>query len=257
MRVLSFGGGVQSSALLLMSLKGELPPYDTVVFADTGWEPQAVYRWVSLMEEEARKSGVPFVRVSNGHIRDDALRYVQGEGTRWPSMPLTVVSSRGEVGRLRRECTEEYKVRPIRRWLREALRKRGERVAHLSLGISLDEVERARPSGVSYVVHEYPLLERRMTREACAAWLKRHGYPEPPKSACIGCPYHGDGYWRRLRQSSPSEWEEAVAFDRAVRKLPRIRGRCYLHRAGVPLEEAVGLPQPDLFGEECFGVCGV
>jgi len=254
--VLSFGGGVQSSTILLMALKGELPPYDAVVFADTGWEPQAVYRWVDLMEEEARKAGVSFVRVSGGHIRDDALRRLRGNA-RWPTMPLTVVGPAGEHGKLYRQCTDTYKIRPIRAWLRRVLRERGEGVAHLSLGISLDEAERARPSGVRYIVHEYPLLERRMSREACVAWLRRHGYPEPPKSACIGCPYHGDGYWARLQRDSPSEWEEVVAFDRAIRELPKVRGKCYLHRTGFPLEEAVGLPQPDLFGEECFGVCGV
>ena len=41
--VLSFGAGVQSTTLLMMSLAGELPPLDAVVFADTGWEPRAVY----------------------------------------------------------------------------------------------------------------------------------------------------------------------------------------------------------------------
>lgn len=195
------------------------------------------------------------MRVSGGHIRDDALRRVR-EGTRWPGMPLTVVGPRGELGKLKRQCTEEYKVRPIRRWVREALLERGERVAYLSLGISLDEAERVRPSGVSYIVHEYPLLERRMTREACAAWLQRHGYPEPPKSACIGCPYHGDGYWARLRRDSPSEWEEAVAFDRAIRALPGVRGACYVHRLGLPLEGPWRFLNPTFSGRNVGGFAG-
>ena len=42
--VLSFGAGVQSTTLLLLSCDGLLPRLDHVIFADTQWEPQAVYR---------------------------------------------------------------------------------------------------------------------------------------------------------------------------------------------------------------------
>ena len=40
---LSLGAGVQSTTVLLLALDGTLPPFDAVVFADTGDEPAAVY----------------------------------------------------------------------------------------------------------------------------------------------------------------------------------------------------------------------
>ena len=39
LRILSLGAGVQSSVVLLMSIKGILPRLDAAIFADTQWEP--------------------------------------------------------------------------------------------------------------------------------------------------------------------------------------------------------------------------
>lgn len=39
-RVLSLGAGVQSTAVLLMMIHGEIPKADHVIFSDTGWEPE-------------------------------------------------------------------------------------------------------------------------------------------------------------------------------------------------------------------------
>ena len=44
LRALSLGAGVQSTTLALMASHGEIGPMpDCAIFADTGWEPQAVY----------------------------------------------------------------------------------------------------------------------------------------------------------------------------------------------------------------------
>lgn len=44
LRVLSLGAGVQSTTLALMAAHGEIGPMpDCAIFADTGWEPKAVY----------------------------------------------------------------------------------------------------------------------------------------------------------------------------------------------------------------------
>ena len=76
-KVLSFGAGVQSSTLLLMSCKGILPKLDAAIFADTGWEPQHVYKQLEDLSAIADKAGIPVHRVTAGNIRDDAMeRYI-------------------------------------------------------------------------------------------------------------------------------------------------------------------------------------
>jgi hypothetical protein len=131
------------------------------------------------------------------------------------------------------------------------------------LGISFDEVVRMKPSCEAWQVNRWPLVEQRMTRHDCLRWLGRHAYPRPPKSACIGCPFHSDAVWRRMRDEDPGAWRDAVAVDRAIRTgLRGIRGEVYLHRSAVPLDEtdlstAADRGQLDLWPNECEGLCGV
>lgn len=249
MKVLSLGAGVQSTTLLLMAHEGEIERPDVAIFADTQWEPAAVYEHLGWLETV---SSIPIERVTAGNIRDEAL----SKAGRFASMPLHLTNGNGTKGQLRRQCTNEYKLRPIRRRIRELTSQ-----AEMWIGISLDEAHRMRDSDVRYITNRYPLVERRMTRWDCMQWLTAHGYATPPKSACIGCPFHGDRNWRALKER-PDEWADAVAFDHAVRELPRIKGRVYLHASLKPLDEVdLSTPkdhgQQDMFSEECTGLCGV
>lgn len=120
-----------------------------------------------------------------------------------------------------------------------------------------------KPASEPWYETRYPLvMEHRMTRADCLNWMKRHGYPTPPRSACIGCPFHSDHEWREMREARPEEWQDAVEFDAAIRKAGGMRGDTYLHRSCKPLPE-VDLDTPEsagqlgLWGEECEGMCGV
>ena len=65
-------------------------------------------------------------------------------------------------------------------------------------------------------------------------WLERNGYPQPPKSSCVGCPSHRDRHWREMKDHSPDEWADAVAVDKLIRLAARrfnakIRGEQFMH----------------------------
>lgn len=169
---------------------------------------------------------------------------------------------------IRRQCTTTTKIEPIRRKVRELAgltRKRSPKhpVVEQWLGISLDEVIRMKPSREAWQLNRFPLIERRMTRRDCLEWLKRHGYPTPPKSACLGCPFHSNAMWRSIRDDDPAAWADTVAVDHAIRTgLRGIRGQVFLHRSAVPLDEvdlstASDHGQLDLWPNECEGICGV
>jgi hypothetical protein len=269
LRVLSLGAGVQSTTLALMAAHGEIGPMpDCAIFADTGWEPAAVgkhLRWLM----SANVLPFPVHVVSAGDIREDLIR--AGQGERWASIPAftrTMRNGRAEIGMIRRQCTKDYKIVPIRRKVRELAGLLGRRspavpVVEQWIGISLDETIRMKPSFETWQVNRWPLIERRMSRWDCLRWLEQHDYPIPPKSSCVGCPFHSDAMWREIRDNDPEAWAQAVAVDREIRVgLRGVRGEVYLHRSAVPLEEAdIRTPadrgQLDLFGNECEGLCGV
>ena len=266
LRVLSLGAGVQSTALALRAAHGEIGPMpDCAIFADTGWEPRAVHEHLAWL----RSPGVlpfPVHVVSAGNIRDGLIRGARGE--RWASIPAFTRSASGKVGMIRRQCTGEYKIVPIRRKVRELAGIAGKRspkhpIVEQWIGISFDEAIRMKASFEAWQVNRFPLIELGMTRRDCLRWLEKHGYPMPPKSACIGCPYHGDAHWRQMRAEDPDAWADAVAIDRLIRTgFRNLSGEVYLHRSCVPLDEAdldtlEDRGQLDLFADECEGMCGV
>jgi len=261
--VISLGAGVQSTTLTLMAARGELGEKpDVAIFADTGWEPRHVYKHLDWLERECAKYGLKIIRASRGNLREDFLRSLE-TGERAASIPLYVKRKDGKrEGMLWRQCTREYKVEVIRRAIREFLgyrpRQRVKEKVYLWLGISTDEVIRVKPSPIKYIEHRYPLIERNMSRHDCLNWMRSNGYPNPPKSACIGCPYHSNEYWKYLKINYPREFADAVDFDRALRKKPRPEGELYLHRSCQPLDEVdFSIGQESLFDNECEGMCGI
>lgn len=244
--VLSLGAGVQSTALLLLSAEGVLPKLDAAIFSDTGWEPQAVYDHLNRLEEEvAKPAGIPIYRVTAGNIRNDAL----DPDHRFASMPLFVKNPDGSKGMARRQCTHEYKVRPIKEQLRLLLgaeRDSEGKVGRVKvgqyvdqwIGISVDEFHRAKDSSVKYIKHSFPLLDLEWTRDHCLVYLKKRGWESTPKSACIGCPFRNNHGWRQLRDHYPSEFADAVAFDNDIRDKGQLWGEAFLHPSCLPLEQA-------------------
>lgn len=242
-RIHSTGVGVQSAAITLMYAEGTLPKPDVAIFADTGWEPAKVYQQLARIEGVLKEIGVPLYRVSKGSLRDDAI----DPEHRYASVPYFVRNPDGSDGMGRRQCTSEYKLAPINRKVRELLgaaapdfrRVPKGRVAEQWIGFTTDEIHRVSDKlGVSYLRPRYPLLELDMSRKDCVRFLASRGWGDTVKSACIGCPFHGNAQWRDLRDN-PDEWADAVAFDEAIRKggshgLP-LDGEAFLHRSRVPL----------------------
>ena len=253
-RYLSLGAGIQSSTCLLLAVQGKIASFDAAVFADTGWEPAAVYTHLDRLERLAAEAGIPIVRVSTGNIRADAL----DPAHRFASMPLFTLGPNGERRMARRQCTSEYKIKPIKAEVRRRLgyphpaRIPAGLVAEISIGISVDEVHRARDADVAYMRNVFPLLDLGWRRGDCVAYLAEHGLGTTPRSACLGCPFHTDTEWARLRAEDPAGWADAVAFNTAIRHGSAranadghpLRGQFFLHRQRVPLDQVRLRPQP-------------
>ena len=262
LRVLSLGAGVQSTTLFYMMLKGELPKPDHILFSDTGWEPEAVYKHVEDLRAMAQKAGIPFHTVSAGNIKDDFLESQKN------FMPLYLKSGNKRAGMIHRQCTDRYKLRPLLKKTRElAGLKPRQRCKDLRvitiMGISWDESQRMRDSEFSWIQNEYPLVDLKMTRQNCIEWCEKNGFKKPPRSACLGCPFKKDTEWIELKKNE-KEWKDAVAFDHALRTTSKPRfleHEAYLHRSIIPLDQ-VKLKsdtneQTSLFDQECVGMCGV
>ena len=269
-RVLSLGAGVQSSCLALLAERGEygLTKPDFAIFADTGWEPPAVYEHLNWLESQL---SFEVVRVNNENIRDNLLRGRMPDGSRFLGIPAFLANRDGTSGILRRQCTTHYKTNPIHEYLRNRLGIQPKRRAPINvqvemwLGISTDEAIRQKPDREEWVTKSYPLIKLGFTRAQLINWFKKH-YPdrELPGSSCIGCPYHTDSVWKEMKQNDPKSFQDAVFIDQALRNVPAtkraVKGEAYLHRSRTPLAEVDfndATSYSDQMMEECEGLCGI
>lgn len=279
-RALSLGAGVQSSVLALLLDRedarlvaaGYRKP-DIAIFADTGWEPDYVYTHLDWLEDNL---SFPLVRVSAGNLKDNLPRALTPSGTSFVNVPLFTINQDGKKGMLYRQCTNHYKILPIYKRIRKLAGGQygrpfpKNRQVEMWLGISMDEIGRMKESTRPWVKHCWPLIDIGMSRSDCINWFGSE-YPNRklPRSACVICPYRSDEHWLELKQTEPNSYDEAVRFDKWMRKTKTnpirqvLKGRPYLHSSRRPLDSAIaevekqGANGIDHFNNECEGHCGV
>lgn len=221
----SFGGGVQSTALLLL-IKHEpqrllnaikhLP--NKAYFADTGAEPEQIYHHLERMQ---LLSPIPLEVVSNGSLLDAETQ----DSKR--TFPPYYVRLQGVTGVLLRKCTPEFKVKPLEKAMRRDIglapgKRSTSRSVALWLAISIDEAHRMGDNQTKLFQNIYPLVELGWNRTRCFNYCQAHGIT-PTKSRCFFCPYVGD--WLDIKRNQPKEFAKAVAFDKKIRSVVKGGGK--------------------------------
>ena len=263
-RVFSFGGGVQSHAVLVLQAQGKLEkPYDYFVFANVGEDsenPETLAYIENFTKPFCEKHGIKFIQVQKQVGRkkrdqrpDTLLEYVLRNKR---SVPLPIHMAGGAPGR--RKCTGTFKI--------EIVNKECKRLdfthVFMGLGISTDEIGRARDTNWHTEKpkiekkRDYPLIAARMNRKMCLTLIESMGLPEPPKSSCWFCPFRGPGYWIWLRRERPVLFWRAVLLEAIENKRRDLMGKdhIYFHPDCVPLLQATA-EQLTLFTAEMLDAC--
>jgi hypothetical protein len=254
MKIISLGWGVQSWTLAAMvatantgcscpvcahrnvaALKGA----DMAIHSDTTFEMAHTYAFAEQWTQWLVDRGVPVVTVRDTRATHIMKKSATSEGT-YTLMPVFTLNEDGTKGQLRRQCTSRWKIEPLHRWLGDELKRReitkSSGVITQYLGISLDEWNRMKTSPVDWIANAYPLVDMRMTRGDCLAWLEAHNLPSPGKSACAQCPYRSPKSWSDMQTNQPEDWDAAIRADEQLRATGR---NWYLHPARIPLAEVV------------------
>jgi hypothetical protein len=227
----SFGGGVQSCAIAALIVTERLPAPDWAVIADTHYEQSTTWGFLGRVVQPR----IPFT-IHRVAAKDYATVGLYGGKNKDTLLIPAFTNQSGEIGKLPAYCSNEWKRRVIERWAR----KQGLTGGEFWVGFSTDELERVKkPSGKWG--ERYPLIEQKMNRGDCIALALRvfgelPPYDDgPPRSSCWMCPNHTQGEWRDIRDNKPQDWQQAIVFDRAIRKKdPHV----FLHADCVPLDEA-------------------
>jgi len=197
---LSYGGGVQSTAMIMLALEGTIKRPDYVVFADTGSEMPHTYELVEVMKDKCLTAGLEFVTVKADQPLHE--RYLERGG-----VPVIGI----------RSCTGTWKVEPINRFMRSKVGMgRGRVLARSWIGITTDERRRATPSNNMWVERKYPLLDAYMSRDDCIHYLKKHEI-FAKKSGCFLCPYQHAQQWSKLKREHPDLFDLALEIERKAK----------------------------------------
>lgn len=251
--VLSFGGGVQSTSLILLALEGSIK-IDAAVFADTKWEPVAVYEHVERIRSLCNSVGFPFHVVSAGSLREASLR----ERSR-TAIPMHLKKPDGSHAMSRRSCTRDFKIRVVQRKVREILGgSTRNKFVDMVLGISLDEAAaRMTDSRISWASNVYPLVDLGWRRNNCEDINAERGFAAP-RSACIACPFRSDEHWLLL---TPQERDEACDYEDAAKAVNVLDADVFLHKSRKPLRDVFDSLEenawrnPSMTDDECSGFC--
>ena len=262
MKVISLGLGIQSTAMYLMSSLGYMDRADYAIFADPGAEYDQTYKLLDDLKNWSKKnSGIEIIVCDEKNLYNDLIDGFNSSGQRFAGIPA--FSNYEYGGMVRRQCTSEYKIKPVMRKIRElhGLKKyQKNKPSEVWLGISLDEIQRMKTSLIFNVEYVYPLIDRRLTREDCQKYLTEMGFNDVIKSACVFCPYHQNRDWKRLKNTNPKGWGKAVEVDNSIRNAlinRGLEGELFLHRSLKPLDSAyLQEDQEELFMCE-EGFCGI
>ena len=258
--IISYGGGVQSTAMLVLANQGRLGyDVDSAVFANVGDRSEQPSTLAYVREWAAVVSAVPVVEVEKRNRAGQKVDLrTQLERPESRSTEIPVYLRGGGPGN--RSCTGYWKIRPIGKWLK-AQGATADNPATVCIGISTDEIQRVnRKRAEAYENPVYPLIELGLDRSRCAQIIEEAGWPNPGKSSCYYCPFHRPQQWAEMRRDEPELFASAVDLEKSILdRRERFTGERdgYLTRFGVPLAQAIPEAQEMLpgFGGADWDTC--
>ena len=244
--IFSCGGGVQSTACLVLAAQGRIP-YRTFIFANVGnkaEDPHTIRYVDEVLRPYAVAHNIRWVDIQRRRRDGAAVDLYEDLQRPVRAINIPVRMANGAPGR--RNCTTEFKIKPIARWI-----KRNAAGCILGKGISTDEPHRATPSRESDCYSSaYPLIDLGISRDGCLQLVADAGLPQPPKSSCWFCPYKTTDQWIIMRRERPELFAAATALERRLnaRRSDLGRDAVFLSgigaRKGLPVDQAI----PDQLG---------
>lgn len=198
--VVSYGGGVNSTALIVFLVKNQFP-LDYVVFSDTGDEMPETYEYLEVIRKYLARRKIPLetVRVRKKEALSDIClrrRVVPSQIWRW--------------------CTRDMKVLPIHKFYR-TLKSH----VYQYMGIDYGEVHRMKPAKVDYVTNLYPLIDNKIAREGCINLIKKARLPIPIKSGCFFCPFNNMERWAEIYKNHPDLYKYSMKIEENGKHMPK------------------------------------
>jgi len=234
-KYLSFGGGVNSVAMMLMLLDQKVE--FEAIFVDHGTDWPETYEYFNMFQVWLEDNCHKQIVVLKPDVQEFDNLYEYYWEKKWvPSF-------------MRRICTDKFKIRPIH--------KHVEKPCFMLLGIDAGEQKRAKISINKGIENRYPLIENEIDRDGCKKIIIDHDLPVPMKSGCYICPFQRVGQWKELRKIHPDLFCKAQQLENRNIKYRESLGKkaLKLSGSGKRLKTLIEEDQMHLFEQDNYPPC--
>jgi len=210
--IVAFGGGVDSTAMILGLYEKNLP-IDLILFADTGGERPETYAHIENFSNWLINKGLPAITVVKRVRKDGSYESLEEESLRSKTLPSIAYGYK--------KCSQKHKIAPQDKYCNHwqpAIDwwKTGQKCVKY-IGYDAGETRRADNAAkrddpkYEYV---YPLIEWQWEREDCLELLEKHGIKNVAKSACFFCPSSRPKEIVDLYEKHPDLLERALVIEK-------------------------------------------
>lgn len=247
MNILNYGGGWQTTGMLVLIEQGKIERPDRIIIADTGREKSSTWRYL----EQTARPKMQAIGLDI-EIAPRSLAYVDLYGHNGDLLLPVLV----KTGKLKAFCSDEWKAQVVNRYMKlcalgfdaqsivllphdyvkALMKKRVDQDRTNWIGFAFDERSRVKDQ----TGRRFPLIEMMLTKEDNREIVRKSGWALPSPSACWMCANMSNEEWRGVRDNDPTDFEAACQLDEEIRENDLFNGGSgvWLHHSRVPLREA-------------------
>ena len=208
MNIVSYGGGTDSTAMLIELTKRQIN-VDLILFADTGGEKPHTYKYIKLFNDWLIKHDMPEITIVQKVRRSGELHTLEENCLECNMLPSIAYGFKS--------CSQKFKIQPQDKFCNNWQPakdhwKSGGKITKF-IGYDADEPQRAQIYESDKYDYNYPLIEWDLGRDECVEIIKNEGLPLPDKSACFFCPSSKIHEIRNLKTQYPELAARAISME--------------------------------------------
>ena len=225
MNVVSFGGGTNSTAMIIGMYLHKIP-IDLILFADPGAEQPHTYEFIQTFNVWLEKHGLPTITPVFYTDKAGNRMTLEEECLRSHALPSIAYGFK--------KCSLKHKIGTQEKFCNNYPPCREEwaagRRVYKYIGYDAGETRRiqhAAPADEANKKYEnrYPLYEWGWDRAECVREIERAGLPKPGKSSCFFCPSMKKKEIQALWEDYPDLFQRAIDLEHnAADSLKTVKG---------------------------------
>jgi len=207
--VVSYGGGTNSTAMLINMVKHQLLP-DEILFADTGGETHETYSFIKEFNDWLIQKNFPSIKVLKYQTKHGDILTLEQDCLNNNTIPPIAFGWK--------TCSQKFKILPVNKYLKSTYPNE---TIQMWVGFDSSEEKRIAANPNENFENYFPLIHWNWDRSKCIEVIKEAGLNLPGKSSCFFCPNMKPHEILRL----PDDLKErAIAIEKNATKLMELKG---------------------------------